>query len=93
MNTRYNLRSGRIVYAPIQALRRGDIIKFIRRGDRNKGKLGIIFWVTLSRVHIHVEFDTDEKCMRSPSSVQKVEQGTVLSATPTSSNSSHSSDS
>lgn len=80
MNTRYNLRSGRIVYAPIQTLQRGDIVKFVRPGDRYKGRRGIIFRVTLSRVHIHIEFDPDERCIRSPTTVRKVGRGTVLSA-------------
>ena len=69
------------------------MIKFIRRGDRLEGKRGIIYRVTPSRVHIHIEFNPDEKCLRSPNSVVKVGHASVFSSQPSSSpsDSSHSS--
>ena len=93
MNTRYNLQSGRVIYAPIYRLREGDVVKFIQAGDKLEGKRGIIYCVTPSRVHIHIEFNPDEKCIRSPNSVIKIGHAGVFSSLPSSSpsDSSHSS--
>ena len=85
MNTRYNLRSGRVIYAPIYRLRKADVVKFIQAGDKHKGKRGIIYCVTPSRVHVHIELNPDEKCMRSPNSVIKIGHAGVFSSLPSSS--------
>ena len=68
-------------------------MKFIRAGNKHKGKRGIIYRVTPSRVHIHIELNHDKKCVRSPNNVIKIDHAGVFSSLPSSSpsDSSHSS--